>query len=97
MMNTFKNFLEAKLNEADAPPPGGGIGSPGALPPGGPPPMGGMGGPPLMPMSGPPPMGGMGMGGPPMGGAPAGGSAPIKLKAYNVWDVIERVLDEESS
>lgn len=37
-------------------------------------------------------MGGM----PPMGGMPGapggGGSAPNKLKAYNVWDVLERVL-----
>lgn len=40
--------------------------------------------------------GGMGMGAPPMGGgmpgAPTGGTAPQKLKAYNVWDVLERVL-----
>jgi hypothetical protein len=88
-MNTFKKFLETKLHEAAppaAPPPpgGGGIGGPGALPPaGGAPPMG------------MPPMGG-GMGAPPMGGgmpgAPTGGTAPQKLKAYNVWDVLERVL-----
>jgi len=89
-MNTFKKFLEFKLNEAAPPPPppggAGGISGPGALPPaGGAPPMGGM----------PPMGGGMGMGAPPMGGmpgAPAGGTAPQKLKAYNVWDVLERVL-----
>ena len=88
-MNTFKKFLETKLHEAAppaAPPPpgGGGIGGPGALPPaGGAPPMG------MTPMGG-------GMGAPPMGGgmpgAPTGGTAPQKLKAYNVWDVLERVL-----
>lgn len=88
-MNTFKKFLEFKLNEdaPGAPPAAGGISGPGALPPaGGAPPMGGM----------PPMGGGMGMGAPPMGGgmpgAPAGGTAPQKLKAYNVWDVLERVL-----
>ena len=92
VMNTFKKFLEFKLHEdAPMPPPspagGGGIGAPGALPPaGGTPPMGGI----------PPMGGGMGMGVPPMGGgmpgAPTGGTAPQKLKAYNVWDVLERVL-----
>lgn len=91
-MNTFNKFIEFKLHE-DAPMPpsspagGGGISAPGALPPGGgaAPPMGGM----------PPMGGGMGMGGPPMGGmpgAPTAGTAPQKLKAYNVWDVLERVL-----
>ena len=92
-MNTFKKFLEVKLNEAapGAPPPpagGGGISAPGSLPPGGaPPPMGGgMGG--GMGMPG----GGMGM---PGAGAPTGGTAPEKLKAYNVWDVLERVLSDD--
>lgn len=94
-MNTFKKFLEFKLHE-DAPPPppppggDGGIGGPGALPPGGAPPMGG----------GMPPMGGgmppMGGGMPPMGGgmpgSPSSGTASEKLKAYNVWDVLEKVL-----
>jgi hypothetical protein len=49
------------------------------------------------------PIGGAGMGGPPMGGmggmggAPSGASSPsAKLKAYNVWDVLERVLKDES-
>ena len=56
-------------------------------PPGSPPPMGGMP---------PPPMGGGmggGMGGPPMGGNPV--PATQKLKAYNVWDVLERILEEK--
>jgi hypothetical protein len=95
-MKTFKNFLESKffLEVGEPPAPGGGIGAPGALPPGGPPMGGGMGAPP--PMGGgmgggmPPPMGG-GMGAPPGGGA---GEAPNKLKAYNVWDVLERVLGD---
>ncbi len=50
----------------------------------------------------PPPMGGGlgGMGGPPMGGgmgAPpgGGGQAPMKLKATNVWDVLEKYLGGE--
>jgi len=51
----------------------------------------------------PPPMGGGlgGMGGPPMGGgmgAPpggAGGQQPMKLKATNVWDVLEKYLGAE--
>ena len=97
VMYTFKHFLEQRLwTEAGAPPPpppggggmpppppGGGLGAPGAMPP--PPPGGGM-----PPMGGgmPPPMGG-GMGAPP---APGGGEAANKLKAFNVWDVLERVL-----
>ena len=89
-MNTFNKFLEVKLlTEIDAPAPAaGGISQPGALPgspPGGAPPMGG----------GMPPMGGgmgMPMGGGMPGAAPPGGQAPEKLKAYNVWDVLERVL-----
>jgi hypothetical protein len=41
-------------------------------------------------------MGG-GMGAPPMGGAPGagGGQALQKLKAYNVWDALEKVLGGE--
>lgn len=93
----FHDFFQ-NLNEADAaaaaPPPGdaGGLGMPGALPPGG-----GMGGPGMMPPSGG--MGGgmgMGMGGPPpMGGMapPAGGQqGPEKLKATSVWDVLEKLF-----
>ena len=88
-LTTFSNFLDLKeaapAPSGTMPPPtGGGISGPGALPPGGgmPPPMGG----PLGGMGGPP------MGGP-MGGSPQGGqTAPNKLKAYNVWDVLERVL-----
>ena len=45
-----------------------------------------MGQPPVPPMM--PPMGGMPGAAPPGGG----GQAPEKLKAYNVWDVLERVL-----
>lgn len=91
-MDTFNKFLEQKLLKEDAPgmPPAGGISAPGSL--GGP--MGAGGAP---PMGGMPPMGGgMGMGMPPMGGGMPGasspGQAPQKLKAYNVWDVLERVL-----
>jgi hypothetical protein len=96
-MFTFKEFIEQKVLIEVGPPPGGmappppppgggGLGMPGALPGGGapPPPPGGLGG--------APPMGGMG-GAPPMGGPPQGGNqAPTKLKAYNVWDVLEKVL-----
>ena len=90
-MNTFVKFLETKLfSEVDAPgAPAGGISAPGALPGG---PMGAGGAPPMgggmgMPMGGGmPPMGGM------PGASPPGGQAPEKLKAYNVWDVLERVL-----
>ena len=95
-MNTFSKFLETKLFSEDAPGAAplsggaGGISSPGALPGGamgaGAPPMGGGMG---MPMGGGmPPMGGMPGAAPPGGG----GQAPEKLKAYNVWDVLERVL-----
>jgi hypothetical protein len=45
-------------------------------------------------------MGGAGLGGPPMGGGmggPPGASSPsTKLKAYNVWDVLERVLKDQN-
>lgn len=95
-MKTFKRFIENRLVEAAPPgPAGGGIGGPGALPPPGPgggmppPPMGGGMGVP------PPPMGmGGGLGMPPAPPAPgaAPGGTPDKLKAYNVWDVLERVL-----
>lgn len=100
-MNTFQQFLNSRyLMEAApaAPPTGaappsdpsaGGISTPGSLPPGG-----GMGG-----MGMAPPMGGMGMGGMGMGGMmpPSGApqAAPNKLKAYNVWDVLERVLGDD--
>ena len=93
---SFQDFLLSKLLSEAAPlgPPGappsapaGGLGTPGALPGGGgPPPMpplGGLGPPPGMPP---------GMGGPPAGG---GNTPPEKLKAYNVWDVLERVLGNQ--
>jgi hypothetical protein len=92
-MIKFSKFLEHKLfMEADPPPtpPGGGagglgaLGSPAGMPPplmgSPPPPMGGLGG----------PMGG-GLGSPPMPGMPSG-SQQLKIKAYNVWDVLEKLL-----
>lgn len=103
-MNTFKSFLEQKMISEDL----GGIGTPATLPPAGAPPAPAAGAPPgAPPMGGMDPMGGMGgmgMGAPPMGGmgappmgAPAGGTAaPNKLKAYNVWDVLEKVLGNEA-
>ena len=80
----FQKFLDSKLNEVA---PGG----PPSAPLGG----GGIGGPGSLPPGGgaPPPMGG-GMPGAPGGG---GGTAPNKLKAYNVWDVLERVLSDGQS
>lgn len=97
-MRSFRTFLDNKLiTEADGPgaPPGG--------PPGGGPPGGGPGGAPPLPMpgggGGPP--GGMGGGLGGMGGpAPGGGGAQTpakKLKAYNVWDAIEKVVDPQAS
>lgn len=97
-MKTFQQYIELLTEQAPpapggaAPPPapGGGIGVPGALPPAGglgvPPPMGGGLGGGL----------GMGMGAPPMG-VPGAGTAPQKLKAYNVWDVLEKVLGVNNS
>lgn len=85
-MKTFVEFLEiAAPPSNNMPPPG--ISGPGTLPPG--PPMGGM---PPAPMGG-----GLGM---PMGGGgmpqnPAAQTAPHKLKAYNVWDVLEKILGKE--
>ena len=80
------------------PPPGGGAGGP----PGGPPLGGGIGGPPMGGLGGPPPMGGPPMGGPPMGDTMSlgggseetnqGNSSSNKLKAYNVWDVLEKII-----
>jgi hypothetical protein len=92
-MISFSRFLDAKiLLEQDAPPggpPGGGP-PPGGPPGGGPPP----GGAPPMPM---PPGGG---GGPPGAGpAPggAGGQGPSKkLKAVNLWDVLQDMFDSDS-
>jgi hypothetical protein len=96
-MNSFTKFLEQKVfMEADPPamPPAGGgapaglggLGAPAALPP-----MGG-GAPPLPPMGGPSPS----LGGGPFGG-PAPGAAPTgqqpKLKAYNIWDVLDKLLN----
>jgi hypothetical protein len=100
-MDTFHKFLENRLLlEADpmgapagGPPGGGGVSGPGALPGGAggmPPPMGGglggagggLGG-----------LGGLGgPGGPPPGGAPQ--TTPEKLKSYNVWDVLEKILSK---
>lgn len=101
-MKTFNRFLETKMYLEAVPSPGSapsGVSSPGMLP-GGPPPSGIGGGGMPPPMGGmPPPMGGslggMGMP-PPMGGAPAGpqGAAP-KLKSYNVWDVLERIMGNQ--
>ena len=99
-----KLFSELALSPGGAPPPpgppGGGLGAPGSLPPGGPPP--GLGGPPGGGLGGPPPglggpLGG-GLGGPPPdGGANSGGaSVANKLKAYNVWDVLEKILGSET-
>lgn len=100
-MNSFNQFLDNKILLEDAPPsippptgsPGMSPGSPigGGL--GMPPPMGGM---PPPPMGGglgmpPPPMGGM----PPSGGPTGPSTAPLKLKAYNVWDILEKILDQK--
>jgi hypothetical protein len=97
-MNSFTKFLEQKVfMEADPPamPPAGGgapaglggLGAPAALPP-----MGGGAPPPLPPMGGPSPS----LGGGPFGG-PAPGAAPTgqqpKLKAYNIWDVLDKLLN----
>lgn len=99
-MKKFKDHL--KMLREDASPPLGGASPP---PSGGAsPPSGGMGGPPLgMPPIGasPPPMPiGGGMGGPPPMGSPPGGAGGSgqpaqKLKAYNVWDALEKVLGDE--
>ncbi len=104
-MKTFQRFLESKLiTEVDAPPPGGlAPGGPTPPPPPGGDPMGGspLGAPPMGGMPPPPPMGGgMSPLGGPMGtptGAPTGQSAPTKLKAFNVWDVLERLLGSDES
>ena len=102
-MNTFKKFVESKIlrEQGESPPPpappsggGGGISGPASMPMGSP--MGGgMGG-----GMGAPPMAGAGLGGSPMGGGmggPPGASSPsTKLKAYNVWDVLERVLKDQN-
>jgi len=98
-MKTFRQFVEQRIiAEADplGGPMGGGIASPGALPPGGPP---GMGGGPPMP---PPPggiggMGGMGGMSPPMGDPMMGGGGgtqqkPLHLEPLDVWQVLERIL-----
>lgn len=98
-MKTFLHFLI----EQDVPPPTGGGGmtdlgglsTAGSMPGGTPPPMGGLGG--GMP---PPSMGGLGgLGGPTgMGGPTAGATSAAqsnKLKAYNVWDALEKVLDKD--
>lgn len=98
-METFQKFIEQKLLfEADPPASPGGPAGAGAPPPGTAPsgPPGGPGGisaPISLPSGGGPPMG---LGGPPMGGGPSPGgdsqSGSLKLKAYNVWDVLEKIL-----
>jgi len=101
-METFKKFIESKLFlEAD--PPAGGpppSGPPGGGPPPGGPPGGGISAPASLGGVGPPGGIGGGLGVPPgLGGPPGGGGAPsgdqsgsLKLKAYNVWDVLEKIL-----
>lgn len=95
-MKTFYRFIENRFDEAAPPPTGAptGIGGPGNMPP----PMGSGGLPPSGGMVAPP-MGGLGggMGMPPMPPAPGTtpSVAPNKLKAYNVWDVLERVLEKQ--
>lgn len=102
-MKTFQNFLECKiwLEQDEAPPPPADAG--GAPPDMGMPPMGA---PDLGGGLGAPPMGG-GFGGPPMGGPSLSpgldsgmgqpGSAPTakKLKAYNVWNVLQKILESK--
>lgn len=104
-MKTFNKFLQEQLLlEAPPTPLGdtGGISSPGSLPggpagPGGPPggglpPVGGGGMPPMGGGGGMPPMGG---GLPPMGGggpAPANTQPVMKIKAPDVWSVLEKIL-----
>jgi hypothetical protein len=103
-MRTFQQYLENLVLEVGpgAPASPGGLAAPASIPPGGGgPPMGG--GMPPPPMGGPgglaPPMGG-GLGGPPMGGPMGAPGMPgqqqpaTKLKAYNVWDVLEKVLSD---
>lgn len=74
---------------AGLPPAGGG---PGLPPP--PPPMGG-------PIGGGPGAGGPGgmppMGGPPMGGTPPTNNTPIKPKSFDVWSVLEEILDKKKN
>lgn len=92
---------EQVFREADMPPAGGAglppTGSPAPAPPmggglgGGMPPMGGD--PMSMPMGGGGGLGAM----PPMGGMPPAGAAPAansKLKSYNVWDTLEKILEK---
>ena len=92
-MKRFKDYL--KMLKEDVTPSSGGS-----------PPIGdsgGMGGSPGMPKGAPPPPMGGGISSPPpiappmggpMGGPTggAGGQIPQKLKAYNVWDALEKVL-----
>jgi hypothetical protein len=108
VMKSFKDYIELKsLLEAESPSPAptspNSTGTSGSPPLGGP--VGGPGGIAGGPMGGLPPMppsGGSGMplGGPPMGdtsslgaGGSGGQNTPSnKLKAYNVWDVLEKIL-----
>ena len=89
-MNTFGLFLKNKvILEQDAP-----MGGPDM---GGAPPMGGadLGG--MPPMGGAPPMGGPDLGGPGgfSSGSTAAGKAPMKIKASNIWDVLEDILSSK--
>lgn len=91
------------LKEADAPtapagaPPAAGSGTPPAPPPDlGAPPPGFGGGPPMGSSGGPPDMGGLGGLG---GGPPAGSAAGLKpsgLKSSNIWDVLEKLVGNDS-
>ncbi len=106
-MNTFGLFLKNKvILEQDAPmggpdmggaPPMGGADLGGMPPMGGAPPMGGpdLGG--MPPMGGAPPMGGPDLGGPGgfSSGSTAAGKAPMKIKASNIWDVLEDILSSK--
>jgi len=94
-MQTFRTFIEA----APPMPPGGPADAPASK---GSAPMGAMGAPPSMgppPSVGPPPSMGGGLPPPSLSGmGPTGGggatdkSSPLKLNAYNVWDVLDAIL-----
>lgn len=97
----MKSFLEYLRYLEDAPQssPDQSLGAPPGVPPAESPDAASMasmpgsatGAPPGLPMGGgaPDPMMGAG---PPTGGAPSNEKGPLKLKAYNVWDVLEKIL-----